>query len=568
MITQITIQNFKRIESLSFSLSSSVVIVGPNNSGKSTLFQALCLWEIGVKKFIAARKKDNGCVIINRRDMLNSPVLDALYLWKNKRVTCPSDKGKGKGQKHIPITIELQGEHNGKQWRCKAEFIFANAESFTCRVLSGLEEVSEMFNGGTGIHFGFLQAMSGISTSEDKLTQGSIDRKLGEGKTAEVLRNICFEILYPETKAKETADAEQRWQKLCKIVKSMFGVSLKKPELITSTGLVLLEYVEDGITYDIASGGRGFQQILLLFAYQFANPNTILLLDEPDAHLEVIRQRESFRLINEIADETNTQILITSHSEVVLNEAASTSKVIALIENKTIELNTSQSIGYVRKALTEIGWDKYYLARSKGHILYLEGETDLNMLLAFANKLRHPVESLLRVANVQYTSNNVPSTAISNFVALQEIFNGLKGLALFDFIPNLQANPKLDVICWQRRELENYFARPQLLVRHAKLFANDYKQFTATQLGNIMQEVITDYTLPIYLKDETNAWWNSAKLSDEWLDKIFPEFYNRLNISVGLNYKRDYYHLIALMDKNNIPQEVTDKLDAIYELLK
>ena len=63
----------------------------------------------------------------------------------------------------------------------------------------------------------------------------------------------------------------------------------------------------------------------------FANPNTVLLLDEPDAHLEVIRQREVFQKINEIGSETKRQIIIASHSEVVLDEAADVSNVIALI---------------------------------------------------------------------------------------------------------------------------------------------------------------------------------------------------------------------------------------------
>jgi predicted ATPase len=57
MINSVKIENFKKLESIYFPLSASVVIIGPNNSGKSTLFQALCLWEIGVKSYIAAYKK-------------------------------------------------------------------------------------------------------------------------------------------------------------------------------------------------------------------------------------------------------------------------------------------------------------------------------------------------------------------------------------------------------------------------------------------------------------------------------------------------------------------------------
>jgi energy-coupling factor transporter ATP-binding protein EcfA2 len=303
----------------------------------------------------------------------------------------------------------------------------------------------------------------------------------------------------------------------------------------------------------------------------YANRNTVLLLDEPDAHLEVIRQREAFQKINEIAQETNSQIIIASHSEVVLEEAAEVSNVIALVENQTIPLNVStksQSIKYIKKTLTEIGWEKYYLAKIKGHILYLEGSTDLQMLLYFANKLKHKVESLLRVANVQYTSNNVPVTAIHNFVALKEIFTDLNGLALFDNIPNLQENPRLKIICWERRELENYFARPELLLKHTKSLNLQFPNYTSSQLEEIMQKTITKFTIPAYLENLNDEWWNTAKLSDEWLDRIFPEFYKQLGVNISANFTRDYYQLISLLEKKEIPREVSEKLDSIYEVLK
>lgn len=569
MITQVTINNFKKLERISFPLSQSVVVIGPNNSGKSTIFQALCLWEIGVTNFIqASQKKDllNDRVTINRKDLLNSPIADARLLWRNKKVTEKNEEGH---TKHIKLQVELEGEYQGKKWSCKTEFEFSNTESFSCRVVSGTKEIKQLYNSDAGIHFGFLQPMSGISTNEDKLTQGSIERKLGEGKTAEVLRNICYEILYPDTPHPEGYDPEEKWLKLCKGVKSMFGTDLLRPEFIKATGLIQLEYIEDTIRYDISSGGRGFQQTLLLLSYMYANPNTILLLDEPDAHLEVIRQREVFQLINQVASDMGSQIIIASHSEVVLDEAAEASNVIALIENKVIELNKSSSlhkIRYIKKALTEIGWQKYYLARSKKHVLYLEGSTDFQMLLHFANKLHHKVEPLLRVANVQYTADNVPGTAINNFASLQEIFPQLKGLALFDNLPNLQENPKLKIICWTRRELENYFAQPDILYRYAKLLGLKYPTIGSAKLVEMMEQTVQDSTVPLYLKDLKNDWWHKTKLSDEWLDIVFPEFYKKLGLYNDFS-KRYYYQLITLMEPEEINKEISEKLDALCELL-
>lgn len=91
MITRVIINNFKKLENVTFPVSQSLVIIGPNNSGKSTIFQALCLWEIGVRNYLLSKQKNDldrrGFVVINRQDLLNSPISDARFLWRNKAVT-------------------------------------------------------------------------------------------------------------------------------------------------------------------------------------------------------------------------------------------------------------------------------------------------------------------------------------------------------------------------------------------------------------------------------------------------------------------------------------------------
>ena len=82
-----------------------------------------------------------------------------------------------------------------------------------------------------------------------------------------------------------------------------------------------------------------------------------------------------------------------------------------------------------------------------------------------------------------------------------------------------------------------------------------------------MNKAIEDYTLRAYLNDLNNDWWNNAKLSDDWLNNIFPAFYKELDLPMNF-YKRDYYQLITLMDIDEIAPEVKEKLDSIYDLLK
>ena len=90
-------------------------------------------------------------------------------------------------------------------------------------------------------------------------------------------------------------------------------------------------YREDGVRLDLSAGGRGLQQTLLLLAYMCANPGAVILLDEPDAHLEVLRQREIYKLLTDAAEKSGSQVVTATHSEVLLNEAAERHTVIAFV---------------------------------------------------------------------------------------------------------------------------------------------------------------------------------------------------------------------------------------------
>lgn len=51
MITKVVIENFKRFSQQEFTLSESIVLAGPNNTGKSTLLQALATWSMTLRRW-------------------------------------------------------------------------------------------------------------------------------------------------------------------------------------------------------------------------------------------------------------------------------------------------------------------------------------------------------------------------------------------------------------------------------------------------------------------------------------------------------------------------------------
>jgi len=577
MITKITINNFKKIETVSIDINSPLVLIGPNNSGKTSILQAITLWDAGLKKWasqkVAKTGKKSGKrqgVSINRKDLISLPVPSAKLLWHNLN-THKVIKTNGKpSTDYIFLDIKVEGVDNGENWIGAFEFYYANEESFYCRPLrktDGTDNRFEVSEHAYKTKVAYLQPMSGLAASEDLLTPGSIDRKIGEGKTADVIRNISYKLLHPEraTDAVPKEKINERWNDIVSIIKSKFGITIQEPVFHPENGLLDMSYTENGIVYDLSSSGRGLQQTLLLLCFLYSNPDRVILMDEPDAHLEVLRQKEIYNLISEVTRKLNSQLIIASHSEIVLREAASRDDdIIAILQNQTIKLNDPRIIKEFRKSLTDFGWDKYYLAKLKKHCIYLEGTTDISNLEAFAAKLNHPVKGMIEEANVDPVEGNIPAEAFKRFQAIKLIEPELKGICLFDRIGrNYNDDDPMLVMEWKKREFENYFCTPEVLIRWADSKANTL--FTSNYV-EIMNQVIQDFTAPQYLKNRDDNWWNNEKIGD-WADNIFREFSIRVEQQLMMR-KSNFHEMIPFLKTEEINKEIIEKLDAIYKVIK
>lgn len=196
------------------------------------------------------------------------------------------------------------------------------------------------------------------------------------------------------------------------------------------------------------------------------HPNSVLLLDEPDAHLEILRQRQIYQLLTDVARTNGNQVIAASHSEVMLNEAAGRDLVIAFVGRPHAITDRGSQ---VLKALEDIGFEQYYQAEQTGWVLYLEGSTDLAILRAFAEKLEDQ-EAMHHLARpfVDYVGN-LPSDVRRHFHGLREAVVELKGVAIFDRLERpLPQDLGARGLTWRKREIENYFCYPETLEAYAE----------------------------------------------------------------------------------------------------
>lgn len=118
---------------------------------------------------------------------------------------------------------------------------------------------------------------------------------------------------------------------------------------------------------------------------------------------------------------------------------------------------------------------------------------------------------------------------------------------------------------WQRRELENYLCQRETLLA----FAEDQGRKQLGELSGVawrttMEEAIQQIegALRTLGKD---PWGGDIKASDEFLEPLFKQFYERLELP-NLMRKTDYHVLAAFVPAERIDPEIYQALDVIVSI--
>ncbi|MEF8700715.1 MAG: AAA family ATPase [Candidatus Accumulibacter sp. UW20] len=472
LLHYLEIENFKRFGSRQrIELEHPAVLIGPNNCGKTSAIQALALWSQALQTWCDAKRgssaRERTATSINRLNIVAVPVQRTRFFWHNTQVR--------KGNKDIPLVITVGVEFKGEVRALPMRFRNQGDELVYCTPDDSVIAEGELIAYAATLKVELLYPMSGLDTEEPILQPGRVDVLLGQGRTADVLRNLCLSVV---------SSSPDDWQRVCGLMKRLFNVLLESPQE-TARGTIALAYRQPGVkeVLDISSAGRGFLQMLLVFAYLYSHKGSVLLVDEPDAHLEILRQKQVYVLLRDIASENGSQVVMVTHSEVILDEALDNNLTL-LLEGRADDLAKKQEI---RNSLKHFGAEHYVKARERGYVLYVEGGTDVDMLRALAERLDHPVASIWdERINTFYVQNNYPQqdadaelerveggfgvTPREHFSGLRNLLPDLKGLAILDNDgQNRQDREEgaLEICYWRRYEAENYFITPDLLRRHA-----------------------------------------------------------------------------------------------------
>jgi ABC-type multidrug transport system ATPase subunit len=595
LLHYVEIENFKRFgDKQRIVLDHPAVLIGPNNCGKTSAIQALALWSQAVRAWYTVRgnskAKERTGVPLNRLEIVSVPVQTTKYFWSDLRV-------KRGPNENVYLLITVGVEFRGEIVPLAMRFHNDGDDLVYCRVN---EEVSfggsvqdekikrEFLEYVTGIKVELLYPMSGLSTLEPIYQDKFLGTLMGQGRTAEVLRNLCFKV------------DRNEWAKIQSLMRRLFQVELNAP-VENAQGGIDLYYSPAGAPkelLELATSGRGFQQMLLIFAYLYGHKKSVLLIDEPDAHLEILRQRQMYVLLRDIASDNESQIVMVTHSEVILDEAVERN--LTLIRDGITEDITSKA--KVQNSLKVFGTENYVKAVDRGYVFYVEGSTDVDMLRALADRLDHPVArdwddrlNAYYVQNispeqtieseldrVEMASENKPTT---HFRCLRSLLPELRGLAILDRDDRRRVDSienGLHILYWRRYEAENYFITADLLrsfANHQYSTDNLFEYVDPERIESVLDALVLDrvfggeqsdfQTWKSAPADSARLIWDSKTVALKMSD-FGEEFFRRLHIELNrpmLLRKGELHRLVQFVDPATIPNEVSQKLDALRALL-
>ena len=553
MIHRVTIRNFKRFREQVFDLEESVVLAGPNNAGKSTLLQAIATWKFALDRWNAQRAGGRAAarsgVAIPRSDITSVPLREMSLLWENRRVT--NSQGMSGPRRLIEIIVE--GRANGEPWECGIELQYTNPELAYARPLGARSSDRETLRkfppmSVKEINIVHVPPLSGIERDEPRRERGLQDLLVGQGRSGEILRNLLLEIA--------ESGSPENWNALTGHIRDLFHIDLQKPDYSPVQPYIVCEYREANHSrpLDLSNAGSGTLQVLLLLAFLYARPATVILLDEPDAHQHVILQKQVYDLIRKVARARGGQVIVATHSEVVL-DATEPARVIGFFDLNPRVLTSETERDRLREALKRLTTTDLLLGREAGAVLYVESETDEKILTEWAQLLDHPAQRFFKRPCVHWLGGRSLREARGHFFAMKAAFPNMRALCLLDGDnrdePDEEmAGAGLGILRWRRYEIENYLLQPEAI-----------KRFVNFPLANIQ----VDEEFWKQVPHDTNLFGNHVSLVRV---KASEEFLVPLLDRVGCSTpKKELYLLAASMNEEEIHPEICEKLDRIAEML-
>ena len=480
-ITSVQFRNFKAFGNYSISLDRMNILVGPNNSGKSTVIGAFRVLEMGLRR--AATR--------------NPEFLGGRHEARGYRISRAS----------IPISLENAQTNYQDDVEATVTFRLSNGNSLRLLFVSdddcflypitaeGEAVTRAKFKRQFPISLSVVPVLGPVEYREKIVTKQTVDENLATHRASRNFRNYWH--YYPDD---FEAFREQ-------VIATWPGMDVHPPESV-ERGRLSMFCLEDSITRELYWTGYGFQVWCQLLSHVFrSHSRTMLVIDEPDIYLHANPQRQLLSILKSSCPD----VLMATHSSEIVAEAEAND--ILAIDKTQRSAKRVRSLEGIQSTLGSIGSIHMVtmstIAQTR-RVLYVEGE-DFKVLRRFAKRLGLselaagvgiaplPLGGFPSIQRIKAVTLGI-SASIGGSMILGGIFDR-------DFRPDeeidallkeLESELELCVIL-ARKEIENYLLVPTALDRTLTSLLRDRARRDGESLSadRPIAEFLQDITAPM-----------------------------------------------------------------------
>lgn len=431
-ICSIKVENFKAFKEVEIPLNPNFnIIIGENNIGKSTLFEAIHLWMLGYNSLIQA----NGRSFYGKNTPRYIP-FDRLYFLRMTTI----DDVFHTHRKTASITINILLEEIIYSLKIKFEKpasmdfylrVKYEGQDFQSLSVKLREQGLNLFN---SIFIYHTRPVFNTIKNEPFYNNAQLMRKISLGKSYDVIRN---KILKGDPERKFTRLQER----VSKVFDNQVKIRFKNKNLQEEEYARITVQMGNTKEVDISLVGSGILQVIDIFStLEFINRRerclNILLIDEPDSHIHSNLQSS---LIDELRSDLNNQHFIITHNDRLINKAEEGELLFINkvgLDNGRIIPIPKDNYNSVTAELASKMFSLNEIERSK-IIVITEGKTDKKLLEVAWNKLNPEADCPFKFisSGIQIDENSRTGNADSvrrTIQTLSTFFSDLKIIGIFD----------------------------------------------------------------------------------------------------------------------------------------
>jgi predicted ATPase len=303
-LTKFKIQHFRQFENtVTVPMRPITMLIGANNSGKSTILQALnvfqfCLENCLVQNSASGKKLTLKKQNIGADDMGRLPIASPTDLWPNGRTSKPIVLAATYSD-GTELKFELSLSHN----------LF----NISPAIANCPDEQTFL----ASFRIQFVPIFSGLLPREELLTEVSRGERLRAQRHADIVRNLLLDL---------RRNHSARWRLLVSLIQRLYpqaSLDVTHGEQRVLSPWIDTQYHDNILTKDrdVITSGSGFHQAMQIFLGVLQPGISLVLLDEPDSHLHARLQHELMQIFEELAEKEALQFVIATHSPHLLRAA-------------------------------------------------------------------------------------------------------------------------------------------------------------------------------------------------------------------------------------------------------